>query len=60
MPKPGWIGKQYIVNHTDEVPFQLLERAQRLRWARTPLLPYCCERVKLGFIEPPYNTGNEN
>jgi hypothetical protein len=40
MPKLGWIGKQYIVNHTDEVPFQLLERAQRLRWARTPLLPY--------------------
>ncbi len=23
-------------------------------------MPYYCERVKLGFIEPPYNTGNEN
>lgn len=26
MPKPDWIGKQYVVNHTDEVPFRLLER----------------------------------
>ncbi len=26
MPKLDWIGKQYVVNHTDEVPFRLLER----------------------------------
>jgi type III restriction enzyme len=26
MPKRDWIGKQYVVNHTDEVPFRLLER----------------------------------
>jgi adenine-specific DNA-methyltransferase len=25
MPKLDWIGKQYVVNHTDEVPFRLLE-----------------------------------
>lgn len=26
MPKLDWTGKQYVVNHTDEVPFRLLER----------------------------------
>jgi adenine-specific DNA-methyltransferase len=26
MPKLDWIGKQYVVNHSDEVPFRLLER----------------------------------
>jgi hypothetical protein len=26
MPKRDWIGKQYVVNHTDEVPFRLRER----------------------------------
>jgi hypothetical protein len=25
MPKLDWIGKQYVVNHSDEVPFRLLE-----------------------------------
>ncbi len=26
MPKLDWIGKHYVVNHTDEVRFRLLER----------------------------------
>jgi hypothetical protein len=26
VPKLDWIGKQYVVNHTDELPFWLLER----------------------------------
>lgn len=26
MPKLDWIGEQYVVNHTDEVPFRLLQR----------------------------------
>jgi adenine-specific DNA-methyltransferase len=26
MPKLDWIGKQYVVNHTDDVPFRLLDR----------------------------------
>jgi len=26
MPKLDWIGKKYVVNHTDEVPFRLLGR----------------------------------
>lgn len=25
MPKLDWIGKQYVVNHTDELPFRLLK-----------------------------------
>ncbi len=25
MPTLDWIGKRYVVNHTDEVPFRLLE-----------------------------------
>jgi len=24
MPKLDWIGKQHVINHTDEVPFRLL------------------------------------
>ncbi len=75
MPKLDWIGKQYVVNHTDEVPFRLLERipeasvgedsgnvivhGDNLEALKT-LLPYYRERVKLVFIDPPYNTGNEN
>jgi adenine-specific DNA-methyltransferase len=75
MPKLDWIGKQYVVNHTDEVPFRLLERVPDASVgedsgnvivhgdnleAPKALLPYYRERVKLVFIDPPYNTGNEN
>ncbi len=28
MPKLDWIGKRYVMNHTDEVPFRLLEHMQ--------------------------------
>jgi adenine-specific DNA-methyltransferase len=77
MPKLDWIGKQYVVNHTDEVPFRLLERVPEASVgdggtpsgnaivhgdnleALKALLPYYRERVKLVFIDPPYNTGNE-
>jgi hypothetical protein len=33
MPKLDWIGKQYVVNHTDEVPFWLLERIAEASWS---------------------------
>jgi adenine-specific DNA-methyltransferase len=77
MPKLDWIGKQYVVNHTDEVPFRLLERIPEASVdhegaqsgnavvhgdnleALKALFPYYRERVKLVFIDPPYNTGNE-
>ena len=26
MPKLDWIGKRYVANHADEVPFRLLEK----------------------------------
>jgi adenine-specific DNA-methyltransferase len=26
MPKLDWVGKQYVVNHVDDVPFRLLQR----------------------------------
>jgi hypothetical protein len=58
-----------------EVPFRLLERIPEASVgedsgnvivhgdnleALKALLPYYRERVKLVFIDPPYNTGNEN
>lgn len=66
------------MNHTDEVPFRLLDRVPEASVgdggtpsgnvivhgdnleALKALLPYYRERVKLVFIDPPYNTGNEN
>jgi adenine-specific DNA-methyltransferase len=75
MPKLDWIGKQYVVNHTDEVTFRLLECIPEASMgedsgnaivygdnleALKALLPYYRERVKLVFIDPPYNTGYEN
>ena len=75
MPKLDWIGKQHVTNHTDEVPFRLLKHVPEASAgensenvivhgdnleALKALLPYYRERVKLVFIDPPYNTGNEN
>ncbi len=69
MPKLDWIGKQYIVNHTDEVPFWLLHRAPEASVGEDSgnmiahgdnleaLLPYYRDSVKLVFLDPPYNTG---
>ena len=76
MPKLDWIGKQHVTNHAEEVPFRLLGRVpvasegspdsgnvivhgDNLE-ALKALMPYYRERVKLVFIDPPYNTGNEN
>lgn len=75
MPELNWIGKQHVVNHAEEVPFRLLRKApdssegvadsgnmilhgDNLE-ALKALLPYYRGRVKLVFIDPPYNTGNE-
>ncbi len=75
MPKLDWIGKQHVTNHADEVPFRLLRHVPEASAAGESsgnvivhgdnlealkaLLPYYRERVKLVFIDPPYNTGNE-
>ncbi len=75
MPELNWIGKQHVVNHAEEVPFRLLRKepdssegaadsgnmivhGDNLE-ALKALLPYYRNRVKLIFIDPPYNTGNE-
>jgi DNA modification methylase len=75
MPKLDWVGKQYVVNHVDEVPFRLLQRVPDSSMgeesgnmivhgdnleALKGLMPYYRQRVKLVFIDPPYNTGNED
>ncbi len=74
MPKLDWIGKQYVVNHAEEVPFRLLRRVPEASVgegsgnmvvhgdnleALKALMPYYRNQVKLVFIDPPYNTGNE-
>ena len=76
MPELNWIGKQYVVNHAEEVPFRLLRKEPESSEgtedsgnmilhgdnleALKSLLPYYQSRVKLVFIDPPYNTGNES
>ncbi len=76
MPELNWIGKQHVVNHAEEVPFRLLRKepdssegvadsgnmivhGDNLE-ALKALFPYYRNRVKLVFIDPPYNTGNED
>ena len=75
MPELNWIGKQHVVNHAEEVPFRLLRKEPEFSEgiedsgnmilhgdnleALKSMLPYYRNRVKLVFIDPPYNTGNE-
>lgn len=76
MPTLDWIGKKSVVNHHNEVPFHLLKEAPELSFgdpesgnlivegdnlvALKALLPYYAGQVKCIYIDPPYNTGNEN
>lgn len=76
MPTLDWIGKQAVVNHQRQVPFHLLRRVPELSLggagsgnllvegdnliALKALLPYYAGKVKCIYIDPPYNTGNEN
>lgn len=74
MPKLTWIGKEAVVNHHRQVPYRLLQCDSELSAgtlngnllvegdnleALKALLPYYARRVKLVYIDPPYNTGNE-
>lgn len=75
MPELNWIGKQHVVNHAEDVPFRLLRKEPESSEGRAgsgnmivhgdnlealkALLPYYRGSVKLVFIDPPYNTGNE-
>lgn len=76
MPVLDWIGKQAVVNHHLEVPYRLLEGHHDLSVgeegtgnllvegdnleALKALLPHYAGQVKCIYIDPPYNTGNEN
>lgn len=76
MPTLDWIGKKAVLNHHRQVPFHLLKEAPDLSagdpgsgnllvegdnlLALKALLPYYAGQVKCIYIDPPYNTGNEN
>ena len=76
MPTLDWIGKKAVLNHHREVPFRLLKTDPALSVgdpdcgnllvqgdnlvALKALLPYYAGQVKCIYIDPPYNTGNEN
>lgn len=76
MPTLSWIGKEAVENHHNQVPFRLLKRNNKLSVGETDsgnllvqgdnlealkaLLPYYAGQVKCIYIDPPYNTGNEN
>lgn len=76
MPTLDWIGKKAVLNHHREVPFRLLKTDPQLSVgdpdcgnllvqgdnlvALKALLPYYAGQVKCIYIDPPYNTGDEN
>ncbi len=76
MPTLEWIGKKAVVNHHREVPYRMLKCDAALSvgepgsgnllvqgdnlQALKALLPYYAGQVKCIYIDPPYNTGNEN
>src|SRR5436190_2185744 len=76
VPTLDWIGKKAVVNHHRQVPYRLvhcdksksigdpdagnlLVHGDNLE-ALKALLPYYAGKVKCIYIDPPYNTGNEN
>lgn len=75
MPTLNWIGKEAVLRHHKEVPFRLLEVEPELSCgpadcgnlivqgdnlhALKALLPRYAGQVKVVYIDPPYNTGNE-
>ncbi len=76
MPTLDWIGKKAVLNHHHQVPYHLLKDVPDLSvgdpgtgnlivegdnlLALKALLPYYAGQVKCIYIDPPYNTGNEN
>lgn len=75
MPTLNWIGKDKVVTHHNDVPFRVLDRnytfgdtpdsgnmiihGDNLE-ALKALLPEYENKIKCIYIDPPYNTGNEN
>ncbi|GMQ31690.1 site-specific DNA-methyltransferase [Algoriphagus confluentis] len=76
MPTLHWIGKEKVVNHHQEVPYRVLEKQYEFNTesgssenkiiqgdnleALKSLLPEYEGRINCIYIDPPYNTGNEN
>ena len=74
MPILNWIGKEKVINHHQQVPYRVLEKQYTYGQAGSgnmiihgdnldalkSLLPRYEGKVKLVYIDPPYNTGNEN
>ena len=74
MPTLDWIGKEKVVNHHLEVPYRVLEKQYTYNAgdsenmiihgdnleALKSLLPQYEGQIKCIYIDPPYNTGNEN
>ena len=76
MPTLNWLGKDAVLNHHSDVPFRTLELKESFNCetgksenkiihgdnleALKALLPEYEGRVKCIYIDPPYNTGEEN
>jgi adenine-specific DNA-methyltransferase len=76
MPTLDWIGKEAVVKHHTEIPFRLLEPVPSLSCggnesgnlivqgdnlhALKALLPRYAGQVKCVYIDPPYNTGQDD
>jgi adenine-specific DNA-methyltransferase len=74
MPVLDWIGREFIVNHDKEVPFRLLKNITGMSVGNSEntliegdnleglkaLMPHYQNKIKCIYIDPPYNTGNEN
>jgi site-specific DNA-methyltransferase (adenine-specific)/adenine-specific DNA-methyltransferase len=76
MPTLDWIGKKAVLNHHQTVPYRLLRCDTKLSAgdlnsgnllvegdnleALKALLPYYAGKVRCIYIDPPYNTGNED
>lgn len=73
MPTLDWIGKDKVINHHMDVPYRVLDplytygedtgnmiiHGDNLE-ALKSLLPQYEGRIRCIYIDPPYNTGNEN
>ena len=73
MPSLKWIGKRDIKNHHNEVKYNIIECKDTVGdssnnmivkgdnlVALKALLPYYGGKIKMIYIDPPYNTGNED
>lgn len=75
MPTLNWIGKDKVVSHHQDVPYRVLDRKYTFGdepnsgnmiihgdnlEALKALLPEYEGKIKCIYIDPPYNTGNEN